>query len=99
MALVVEAPDRCVLDGSVHSFDLSVGPRVLCLGGAVIDVVPGAGEFESMGPEEFAVCDRLFDQWHGRASGARSCELNAIVGKHRMDLIGNGCNQAQQELP
>ena len=33
VALMVEAPDGCVLDGSVHSFDLSVGPWVLYLGG------------------------------------------------------------------
>ena len=97
VALIVEAPDGRVLDGSVHSFDPSVGPWVLYLGGTVIDVVPRAGEFERVGPEEFAVCD--VDQRYGRASGAGGCELNAVVGEHGMDLVGNGCDQAQQKLP
>jgi len=43
MCLVVEAFDGRVLDYSVHSFNLAVGPGMLGLGGPVIDVVPGAG--------------------------------------------------------
>jgi len=99
VALIVEAPDGRVLDGSVHSFDLSVGPWVLYLGGTVVDVIPRAGELERVGPEQFAVCDGLLDQRHGRASGAGGCELDAVVSKHGIDLVGNGCDQAQQELP
>jgi hypothetical protein len=26
-------------------------------------------------------------------------ELDAVVGEHGTDLVGNGCDQAQQELP
>ena len=99
MALVVEALDRCVLYGSVHSLDLTVGPRVLRFGGPMVDVVLCAGEFERVGPEEFTVCHGLFDQRHSRSPGTGRRELDAVVGEHRMDLIGNGCNQAQQELP
>lgn len=36
VALVVEAPDGGVLDGSVHPLDLAVGPGVSCLGRAVL---------------------------------------------------------------
>jgi hypothetical protein len=68
VAVVVEALDGGVLDGAVHPLDLTVGPGVLGLGGAVLDVVPGAGELESVGPEEFTVGDGLFDQWDGRSA-------------------------------
>ena len=62
VAFVVEAPNGGVLDGPVHSLDLSVGPWMLRLGRTVLDVVPGAGEFEGVGPEKFAVCDGFLDE-------------------------------------
>ena len=62
VAFVVEAPNGGVLDGAVHSLDLSVGPWMLGLGRTVLDVVPGAGEFEGVGPEKFAVCDGFLDE-------------------------------------
>jgi hypothetical protein len=31
VAFGIEAPDACVLNGSVHSLDLTVCPRMLCL--------------------------------------------------------------------
>ena len=43
VALVVEALDGGVLDSPVHPLDLAVGPWMPGLGGAVLDVVPGAG--------------------------------------------------------
>lgn len=39
VAVVVEASDSSVLDGSVHPLDLAVGPRVVDLGEAVLDAV------------------------------------------------------------
>jgi hypothetical protein len=42
---------HCVLDGSVHAFDLTVGPRVLGLSQAMIDIVLSAGEFEGVRPD------------------------------------------------
>ena len=39
MAVVVVAFDGRVLDGSVHPFDLTVGPGMVDLGEAVVDVV------------------------------------------------------------
>ena len=79
VALIVEAPDGGVLDGAVHSLDLTVGPRMLGPGGAVLDVVLGAGVFESMGPEALAVGDGLFDERHGRTAGAWGGELDAVA--------------------
>lgn len=43
------------------------GPWVPRLGGAVLDVVSGAGELESVGPEELAIGDCLPDQRDSRA--------------------------------
>ena len=43
VVFVVVAFDGRVLDGSVHPFDLAVGPRVARLGEPVIDVVLRAG--------------------------------------------------------
>src|ERR1700690_2118795 len=48
VALVVEAVDRCFLDGPVHPFDLTVCPRVLGLGQTMVDIVLGAGKLEGM---------------------------------------------------
>jgi hypothetical protein len=49
VVVVVEALDCRVLDGSVHSLDLTVGPRVLRLCGAMFDPCFCAGEFEGVG--------------------------------------------------
>jgi hypothetical protein len=46
MAFIVDALDRCVFYGSVHSLDLTVGPRVLRFGGPMVDVILCTGEFE-----------------------------------------------------
>src|SRR3954470_572525 len=99
VALVIETLHGRILDGSVHPLDLTVSPGVPHLGRAVLNVVFGAGELESMSPEAFAVCDGLLDQRHGGATGSGSGELNAIIREHRMDFIGNGRDQAQQKLP
>lgn len=88
VAFVIEAPDSRILDGPVHPLDLAVGPRVPCLGRSVLDVVRGASVFEGMGPEAFAVCDGLLDQWHGRTAGAGRRELDTVVGEDSVDLVG-----------
>ena len=51
VGLVVVAFDGCVLDGSVHAFDLAIGPGMLGLGQAMIDTVLGAGVFEGVRPD------------------------------------------------
>lgn len=94
----MEALDGGLLDGPVHPLDLTVGPWVLGLGGAMLNVIRGAGVFEGMSPEALAVGDRLLDQRHGRPSGAGRGELDAVVGEHGVDLVGDGCDQPQQEV-
>ncbi len=54
VGFVVEAFDGCFLDGSVHAFDLSVGPGMFGFGQAVVDVGLGASELEGMGSEDLS---------------------------------------------
>jgi hypothetical protein len=49
----MEAFDGRVLDGAVHALNLPMGPGMLGLSQAVIDIVAGAGHFEGIGPEWF----------------------------------------------
>lgn len=49
MALVVIAPNRCALDGPVHSLNLSVGPGVVGPCQAMVDIVLGAGQYRTHG--------------------------------------------------
>jgi hypothetical protein len=50
MRLVVEAFDRCLLDGAVHALDLAVGPRVLGLDQPMRDTILVADLVEAMNP-------------------------------------------------
>ena len=44
VACVIEALDRSFLDGSVHSLNLAVGPRMLRFGQPMIDIASRAGD-------------------------------------------------------
>ena len=70
VSIVMVALDGRFLDRAVHALDLAVGPWVLGLGRAVLDVVPGAGVFEGVSAEELAIGDCLLDQWNGGPSAA-----------------------------
>ncbi len=83
VVIVVEALDGRFLDGAVHPFDLAVGPGVLHLGGAMLDAVFPAGA-----PE---------DVLHGRVILLTVLELDAIVGEHDMDSVGNDRDELAQE--
>jgi hypothetical protein len=61
---IAEALDGCLLDRPVYPLDLAVGPRVPGLGCLMIDVVSGAGLFEGMRLEAFAIGHGLLDQRH-----------------------------------
>src|SRR5271168_108143 len=61
MRVVVEALDGGVFDGAVHAFDLTVGPRVLGLGEAMVDIGEGTGVFEGMGTERLLALEHLPD--------------------------------------
>lgn len=84
VAVVVEALDGGVLDGAVHPLHLSVGPRMIDFGEPVLDAVLVANPVED-------VVERIFVT---RVIG----ELDAVVRQHRVDGVGNRCDQIAQEL-
>ena len=98
MILVVEAFDGCVLDGPVHPFDLAVGPRVLRLGGAVIDAGLGTGILEGVRPDGLSPGEGFDDQRNCRAARAWRRELDAVVGQHGVDPVGHGFEEMAEKV-
>jgi len=98
VGLVMEAVDGSFLDSPIHALDLAVGPRMLRLGQAVIDVVLGAGVFEGVCPEALPLGHSLFDLKDGRASSARGREVDAVVGENGMDLVGDCGDEMLKEV-
>lgn len=88
MTVVMEAFDGSVFDRAVHPLDLPIGPGMVRLGEAMLDVVGLADHVEAHFPREGGVpVARLI------------CELDAVVGEDRLDPVRNGFEQALQELP
>ena len=81
MAVVVEAFDGRPLDGLVHPLDLSISPRMIGLCQAMLDVVALTRAIERMGSE--------LRRWTV-AVHRQACELDAVVGQHDTDVIGDG---------
>ena len=82
VAVLVVALDGCVLDGSVHPFDLSVRPGMVGLGEAVIDTVGAADAIKGMPP---------------KASGESLALLGQVgeprfAGQSRAEIYGWGCS-------
>lgn len=98
MCFVIEPLDGGVLNGAVHPLDLAIGPGMLGLGGAVIYVAERASIFEDMGAEELAVGDGFLDERRGRSAGTRRREVDAIIGRHGVDLVGCSLDEPVQEV-
>lgn len=79
VGLVVEAFDGCFFEGSVHAFDLAVGPGVLGLGEPVVDVGLGAGELEGVSAEELAALEREPDLRSSRTTIAWRGEVHTVA--------------------
>jgi hypothetical protein len=97
MRLVVKASDRGVLDRAVHPFDLTVGPRMIEFGEAMLDAELGAGQIKSVGTEGMSVREQLFDVpdtpsalWRG--------ELKAVVREDRVNAVRHTLNEPSQEV-
>ena len=84
VSLVVETPNRGVLDGAVHPFDLAVRPRVVEFGEAMVDAELGAGQIKSMGTEGVPVREQLSDLPNAPAA-LRRCELKPVVRQDRVN--------------
>ncbi len=98
VCLVVEAFHGSFLEGSVHAFDLAVGPGMLRLGQAMIDIGFGAGEPEGVGAEEFALMKCQPDRGGCGASIAKRGEMHSVVGEYSVDRIEHELDQRVQEV-
>ena len=80
--------DRSVLDGSVHPFDLPVGPGMVRLGQSVFDAMSETEPVEGMPTE---------------ASGRplpvlrQIGEVDVVISEHGVDAIWNGLNESFEE--
>ena len=64
----------------------------------MVDIVSRAGEFKSVSTEERAVCDGLFDLANSQATAAWYREVETVIGKNCMDLVGHGRDQMAKEF-
>ena len=88
MAVVVEAFDGRPLDGSVHPLDLSISPRMIGLCQAMLDAVALTRAIERMASEPRRWTVAVLRQ---------VCELDAVVGQHDTDVIGDGLHQGVEK--
>ncbi len=84
MIVIMKAFDSGLLDGPVHSLDLSIGPRVLDLGQAMPDTVFDA--------------DPTKDVLESVPITSPVGELDPVIGQHRMKGVGHRLDQILQEL-
>lgn len=98
VGLVVEAFDSGFFEGSVHAFDLAVGPGMFRLGEAVVDIGFGAGELEGVSAEEFATFEGELDLRRSGTAIAWSGEVDSIIGQHCVDGVRHGFDQCVQEV-
>ncbi len=87
VAPVVVGANGGLFDRAVHAFDLAVGPGMVGFGEAVVDVETCAGEFESVGSEEFTALESEFDVGGGGAGVAWSSEVGTVVGEDGVDAV------------
>ncbi len=88
MGLVVEALHGRLFERAVHPLDLAVGPRMVWLGEPVLDVMGAADLIEAV------------DAVHRAGAGAvlgQLGELDAVVGQHRVEIVGTGGDQRLKE--
>ena len=65
----------------------------------MIDVVLGAGVFEGVRPNGLSGVQGGLDVRRGRTRVAWGGEVGSVVGEDRVDLVGDGGDQAAQEVP
>ncbi len=88
VAVIVIPFDRCILDCPVHSLDLAIGPWVIWLGQPMLNPIRLADQIKP----HLAERDSVPVPW-------LLCELNAVVGQDRVELIWYRFKQVFQELP
>jgi hypothetical protein len=84
---------RRILDSPVHTLHLAVGPRMLGLGEAMIDIVLGTSQLEGVA-EEFLARHHRLDLCRTPAFAPWIGEVDAIVGEHGMNFVGNSFEES-----
>jgi hypothetical protein len=87
VAIVMVALDGGVLDGAVHSLDLTVGPRVLRLSEPVFDTMLKADLVEAMDAHPGGPTVAVLRQVG---------ELDAVVGEDGVQVVGDCFEQRLQ---
>jgi len=64
----------------------------------MVDVVTGACELEGVRAESPFLGEHLLDRRRAPSLASRVSEMNSIVGKHRMDLVGNHLDQSVEKV-
>ncbi len=64
----------------------------------MLDAELSTGILEGMGPDGLSASEGFGDQGHGRSPRSWRGEVDAVVGQHRMDLVGNGLDQTPEEV-
>ncbi len=90
MGLVVVSPDGCLLERAVHSLDLTVSPRMIGLGQAMLDAVSQAGPVEGMAAPACSGAITILRQVG---------ELDTVVGQYSVDPERDGRHQFFEEGP
>jgi len=85
--VVVEAPDRGLLDRAVHPFDLAVRPRVVELREAMVDAQLGAGQIKGVGSEGPPICQQLLNL----------CDLPAALGRRELKPVVPSEERSRQD--
>src|SRR5215208_3641369 len=98
VADVVEALDGGVLDGAVHALDLTIGPGMAWLGGAVLDLEIGTSCLEGVTAEGHLLCPHCLDVLGRPAVAGRVSEVSAVIGEHGVDLVGHGRHEVTKEV-
>ena len=88
MAIVVETLDGRLLDRAIHALSLTVGPGMVRLRQTVFDAMSPTRPVKRVTPKAR----------RGAASvPGKVGKLDTIIGQHRVDFVGNGCNQVIQK--
>ena len=88
VTVVVVALYGGFFDGAIHALHLTVGPGMVGLGEAMMNVMTMADPVEGMSTQPSG--------WPLAILGQVS-ELDAVVGEHGVDAIGNGLHQCLEE--
>ena len=88
VVVVVVAFDRCVLDRAVHPLDLAIRPRMVWLCEAMLDTFSVTDHVKAHRP-----------RINGIPVPGLLSELNAVVRKYGVDLVGHRLEHMLQELP